>query len=43
MYILVSETITIDVAEADDVAKGFDETNKGVIFKYPAPFIDCIT
>ena len=39
----MSETITIDGAEADDVAKGFDETNKGVIFKYCAPFIDCIT
>ena len=39
----VSETITIDGAEADDVAKGFDEMNKGVIFKYCAPFIDCLT
>ena len=33
VYILVSETITIIGAGADDVAKQLDGKNKGVIFK----------
>ena len=41
-YILVSGTITITGAGADDEAKRSDERNKGVIFKNCAPFIDCI-
>ena len=42
-FILVSETITIDGAEAYDNAKRLDERNKGVIFKNCAPFTDCIS
>ena len=32
MYILVSGTITITEARADDGGKRFDEKNKGIIF-----------
>ena len=42
-YILVSRTITITGAEADDVAKLADERNKGVIFKNCAPFTEYIS
>ena len=42
-YILVSGTITITGAEADNEAKRLDERNKGVIFKNCAPFTDCIS
>ena len=42
-YILVSGTITITRAGADDAAKRADEKNKGVIFKNCAPFTDCIS
>ena len=37
-YILVSGTITITGAGADDAAKQVDERNKGVIFKNCALF-----
>ena len=40
-YILVSGTITITGAGADDVAKRACERNKGVIFNKCAPFTDC--
>ena len=42
-YILVSGTITITGAGADDAAKRLDERNKVVIFKNCAPFFDCIS
>ena len=42
-YILVSGTITIDGAGADDAAKRLDERNKGVIFKDCAPFTNFIS
>ena len=42
-YVLVSGTIAIDGAGADDAAKRFHERNKGVIFKNCAPFTDCIS
>ena len=42
-YILVSGTITITGAGADDAAKRLDERNKEVIFKNCATFIDCIS
>ena len=42
-YILVSGTITITEAGADDAAKRLDERNKGAIFKNFAPFTDCIS
>ena len=42
-YLLVSGTITITGAGADDDAKRLDERNKGVIFKNCAPFTDCIS
>ena len=42
-YILVSGTITIDGAGADDAAKPLDERNKGVIFKNFVPFTDFIS
>ena len=42
-YILVSGTITITGAEADNAAKRLDERNKWVIFKNCAPFTDCIS
>ena len=42
-YILVSGTITITGAGADDAAKRLDERNKGVIFKNCAPFTDSIS
>ena len=41
-YILVSRTITITGAGADDAAKWLDETNKGLIFKNYATFIDSV-
>ena len=41
-YILVSGTITITAAGADDAAKRLDERNKDVIKKC-APFTDCIS
>ena len=41
-YTLVSRTITIDGAGADDVTKRLDERNKEVIFKNCAPLTDCI-
>ena len=41
-YVLVSRTITINGAWADDVAKRLYERNKGVIFENCAPFRDCI-
>ena len=42
-YILISGTITIDGAGADDAAKRSDERNKGVTFKNCAQFTDCIS
>ena len=42
-YILLSGTITITGAGADDATKRLDEINKGVIFKNCAPFTDCIS
>ena len=42
-YILVSQTITIDGAEADGNGKPLDEINKWVILKNDASFIDCIS
>ena len=42
-YILVSGTITITGAGADDAAKRLDERNEEVIFKNCAPFTDCIS
>ena len=40
-YILVAGIITITEAGDDAVARQTDERNKGVIFKYCAPFIKC--
>ena len=40
-YILVSKTLTIDRAGADDAAIRLDERNKRVIFKNWTPFTDC--
>ena len=42
-YILVTGTITITVAGADDATKRLDGRSKGVIFKTCAPFTDCIS
>ena len=42
-YILVSGTITIYGAEADDAAKRTDERNKGVTLKNCALFNDCLS
>ena len=42
-YILVSETITIIGAGADDVAKQLDGKNKGAILKNCARFNNCIS
>ena len=42
-YILVSGTITVVGAGADDVARAADRNNKQAIFKNCAPFADCIT
>ena len=42
-YMLVSGNIRITGAGADDNAKQADEREKGVIFKNPAPFSDCIS
>ena len=41
-YVLVSGTIAIAGAGADDDTKRADERNEGVIFKNCAPFTDCI-
>ena len=43
VHIRVSGTITIDGAGADYNSKRLNERNKGVIFKYCAPFDDCIS
>ena len=40
-YILVSGTITVTGAGADDATKWLDERNKRVIFKNCAPFTVC--
>ena len=42
-YIIVSRTVTITGAGADDAAKRLDERNKGVIFKNCAPFAESIS
>ena len=42
-YILVSGTITVFGAGADDAAIAADRNNKQTIFKNCAPFTDCIT
>ena len=42
-YILVSGTITVDGAGADDAAERLDESEKRVIFRNCAPFTDCIS
>ena len=42
-YILVSGTIIMTEAGADDNAKQLDEINKGVVLKNCAPFPDCIS
>ena len=42
VYIIVSETVTITGAAADDVAKRTDERDKGIMFKNCATFTDCI-
>ena len=42
-YILVKGTITIAGAGDDNAARRLDERNKGVIFKYCAPFTKCIS
>ena len=42
-YILVSGTITITGAGANDAAKWAEAWNKEVIFKHCAPFNDCIS
>ena len=39
-YILVEGTVTIAGAEADAVGQNADERNKGLTFKYFAPFTD---
>ena len=41
--ILVSGTITVAGAGADDAAKRLDKRNKGLIFKSCAPFTNCIS
>ena len=41
-YTLVSETITIPGAGADNAATWLNERNKGVLFKNWAPFTDWI-
>ena len=41
-YILVNGTITITEAGADAAARLADERDKGVAFKYCAPFTNCI-
>ena len=40
-YILVKEKITSTGEIADNTAKRIDETDKGMIFKNCAPFINC--
>ena len=42
-YILVNGTITVVVWGPDEAARGADINNKQVVFKYYAPFTDCIT
>ena len=42
-YILLSETITVVAALADNAAVDIDKNNKQTIFKIFLPFTDCIT
>ena len=42
-YILVSGTVTLTGAGADDTAKQLDKRNKVVTFKNSAPVTDCIS
>ena len=42
-YILLSGTITITDAGADDAAKRADQREKEIIFKNCTPFTDCIS
>ena len=42
-YILVSGTVTITGAGADDAEKRVDKREEGLIFKNCAPFTDCIS
>ena len=42
-YILLSETITVVAAIADNAAIDTDKNNKQAIFKNFLPFTDCIT
>ena len=42
-YVLVSGTITINGAGADDAAKRLDEREREVIFKNCGPFTECIS
>ena len=42
-YILLSETITVVAALADNAAVDIDKNNKQAIFKIFLPFTDCIT
>ena len=42
-HILMSESITIDGARADDAEEQLGEINKGLIIKNYAPFFDCIS
>ena len=42
-YILLSGTITITDAGADDAAKRGDQREKEIIFKNCTPFTDCIS
>ena len=42
-YLLVTRTITITGTGGDDAAKQLGEKNKGVTFKYCAPFTDCVS
>ena len=43
VYILVSGTIIITRAGADDAGKLLDESNKGITFENCGPFTDCIS
>ena len=42
-YILLSGTITITDAGADDAAKRADQREKEIVFKNCTPFTDCIS
>ena len=42
-YVLVSGTITINGAGADDAAKRLDEREREVIFQNCGPFTECIS